>query len=51
MNHKNNTKMSNGNHLSTIHDPLPDYSAEKYIEIHGHIKDDDREKRICCTIL
>jgi hypothetical protein len=51
MNHKNNTKISNGNHLSTLNDPMPDYSAEKYIEIHGHVRDDNREKRICCTIL
>ncbi len=51
MNHQNNTKISNGNHLTTRNDPMPDYSAEKYIEFHGHIRDDDREKRICCTIL
>jgi hypothetical protein len=51
MNNKTNTKMSNGNHLSTINDPMQNYSAEKYIQIHGHIPDEDREKRICCTIL
>jgi hypothetical protein len=51
MNHNNNTKMSNGNHLLTMNDSIPDYSAEKYIELHGHINDYDREKRICCTIL
>ena len=42
---RSNTKISNGNH------PMPNYSAEKFIETHGYITDDDREKRICCTIL
>ncbi|CAF1214985.1 unnamed protein product [Rotaria magnacalcarata] len=51
INHDNNTKMSNGNHSLTKNDPIPNYSAKKYMEIHGHIEDDDREKRICCTIL
>jgi hypothetical protein len=51
MNHKDNTKISNGNHLSTINDPMPDYSAEKFIKIHGQLKDEKREKRICCIIL
>jgi hypothetical protein len=51
MNNKTNTKMSNGNHLPIINDPMQNYSSEKYIQIHGHIQDDDREKRICCTIL
>jgi hypothetical protein len=51
MNHKNNIKMSNGNHISTITDPMQNYSSEKYIEFHSHIPDDDHEKRICCTIL
>lgn len=49
-NHNNNTKMSNGNHRTIIHDPMPDYSAKKFIEIHGHLQDDQRKKRICCTI-
>ncbi|CAF3402422.1 unnamed protein product [Rotaria socialis] len=51
INHDNNTKMSNGNHSLTKNDPIPNYSSKKYMEIHGHIEDDDREKRICCTIL
>ncbi|CAF0786789.1 unnamed protein product [Rotaria sp. Silwood1] len=46
-----NYKISNGNHLSAINDPINNYSAKKYIEMHSHISDDDREKRICCTIL
>lgn len=49
-NNNNNTKMSNGNHRTIIDDPMPDYSAKKFIEIHGHLQDDPREKRKCCTI-
>jgi len=55
-NHKNtnnhNTKISNGIHGSTIDDPMQRYTSPKHIKIHDHhITDDDREKRICCTIL
>lgn len=50
LNNGSSTKMSNGNHLSKLTDPISNYSAKKYIEIHGHLSD-DHEKRICCTIL
>lgn len=52
INQKTNTKISNDNHLSTTNNSMPDHSAERFIEIHGHVNDDTREKkRICCTIL
>jgi hypothetical protein len=53
-NHKHNitTKISNGIHGSTAYDPMHRYTSPKQIEIQDHhIIDDDREKRICCTIL
>ncbi|UJR13841.1 hypothetical protein I4U23_000852 [Adineta vaga] len=52
-NHKNNnnhTKISNGIHSSTTYDIKDRYASPKQVELH-HIADDDREKRICCTIL
>jgi hypothetical protein len=51
INDRTSTKMSNGNHLSTIKDPIENYSSEKYSEIHGYVSDNNHEKRICCTIL
>ena len=47
-----NTKMTNGHHSTIINDPLQRYTSPKHIEIKDyHVTDDDREKRICCTIL
>jgi hypothetical protein len=51
INDRTSTKISNGNHLSTIKDPMENYSSEKYSEIHGYVSDNNHEKRICCTIL
>ena len=47
-----NPKISNGIHSSSNVDPLQRYTSPKHIEIKDyHVTDDDREKRICCTIL
>ena len=50
------TNDKNNNHLNakiiTSTDPLQRYTSPKHIEIKDyHVTDDDREKRICCTIL
>ncbi|CAF2596900.1 unnamed protein product [Rotaria sp. Silwood2] len=51
-NTNNNTKISNGIYASTKDDPLHRFTSPKHIEIRDQHKiDDDREKRICCTIL
>lgn len=48
-----NPKISNGIHSSsTSAEPIQRYTSPKQIEIKDyHVTDDDREKRICCTIL
>lgn len=49
MKYENNTNTSNGNYRIAMHDPITDYSAEKYIHIQSPMKD-TRGKRNCCTI-
>ncbi|CAF1328016.1 unnamed protein product [Rotaria sp. Silwood1] len=53
INHNNtNNKISNGIYGSTKDDPFQRYTSPKHVEIRdSHKIDDDREKRICCTIL
>ena len=48
-----NPKIPNGIHSSsTSAEPIQRYTSPKQIEIKDyHVTDDDREKRICCTIL
>ena len=46
------SKMSNGTHPTIPSDPLQRYTSPKQVQIKDyHVNADDREKRICCTIL
>lgn len=41
----------NGKHHAVTKEPNGKYSEERFLELHGHVKEDNHEKRICCTIL
>ena len=46
------SKISNGTHPTIPSDPLQRYTSPKQVQIKDyHVNADDREKRICCTIL
>ncbi|CAF1396907.1 unnamed protein product [Adineta ricciae] len=48
---KFSTKVTNGDRFIVTKEPTGNYSSEKFFELHGHVSDENHEKRICCTIL